>query len=271
MYYNEPTIEHKNQMNISYIKRFLEKVKYFGVRKFYWIFRGIWEHLLDFYIEAFRVHPELTQSLIKRNICRRIISIYGGDEGHNLNLHQFFLGFGIIHYGFVRNIKPTRILCVGSRMGFIPAILALACKDNRKGHVDFVDAGYDRDNVKKNWSGIGFWKKNDPHTHFKHLGISSYITTYVMTTQEFADANPKNRYEYIYIDGDHSYKGVRLDYSLFWPKLQKYGFMVFHDVHVRWTKNLGTFGVWRFWKELKNKHKIIFPFPKESGLGILQK
>lgn len=258
-------------MYISQIKRFLEKVKYFGFRKIYWISRHCWEYFSDFLIDICHFNRDLSQSLIKRHISRMLISIYGGDEGHNLDFQQLFLGFGIIHYALVRNVKPTRILCVGSRMGFIPAILALACKDNRKGHVDFVDAGYDRDNVKKNWSGIGFWKKNDPNKHFKRLGISSHITTYVMTTQEFADSHPKNRYEYIYIDGDHSYKGVLLDYSLFWPKLQKHGFMVFHDVHVKWTKNLGTFGVWRFWKLLKNKHKIIFPFPEESGLGILQK
>ncbi len=258
-------------MNFQLINRILLKYKYFGLRKICFILRRIYEYVSDFLVDTTGIFSINHQSLIKRHVGRLLISEYAGDEGHNTNFQQFFLGFGLIHYSYVRNIKPAHILCVGSRMGYIPAILALACKDNGTGHVDFVDAGYDRDNIKNNWSGTGFWKKNDPNKHFSKLRISNYITTHVMTTQEYADTYPKRTYEYIYIDGDHSYKGVSLDYSLFWPMLSNKGFMVFHDVHVKWTKNLGRFGVWRLWRELKNKNKIIFPFPEDSGLGILQK
>lgn len=253
------------------IVHFLESVKYFGVRKIYWICRHSFERIFDFILDNFGVFSSFSQTLIKRHISRLLLSHYGGDYGHNINSHQFFLGFGLIHYSLVRNIKPSRILCIGSRTGFIPAILGLACKDNGIGHVDFVDAGYDRDDVKHNWSGIGFWRKNVAKKHFRTLKLSDHITTFVMTTQEFAVTLPKKKYEYIYVDGDHSYSGVKLDYSLFWPRLKKNGFMVFHDVHVKWTRNLGRFGVWKLWKELPDKHKIIFPFPSESGLGILQK
>jgi len=62
-----------------------------------------------------------------------------------------------------------------------------------------------------------------------------------------------------------------MDYQLFWPKLEKNGLMVFHDVVAQGYLDKGLFGVWKFWQELKNENKIIFPFPKESGLGILQK
>jgi predicted O-methyltransferase YrrM len=149
----------------------------------------------------------------------------------------------------VRNSKPKRILCVGSRKGFVPAILALACKDNGMGHVDFVDAGYDQDSHDKHWSGIGFWKKTDVSEHFKNIGVHAYITTHVMTTKEYANKTPKKTYQYIYIDGDHSYKGVKLDYSLFWPRLAKYGYMTFHDIVAKGYLDEGLFGVWRFWKE----------------------
>jgi hypothetical protein len=46
--------------------------------------------------------------------------------------------------------------------------------------------------------------------------------------------------------------------------------MLFHDVFVKKDVGLPSFGVWRFWKEIK-KDKIIFPTPKNSGLGIIQK
>lgn len=212
-----------------------------------------------------------TQSLLKRPISRKLITRYNGDDGHNINHTQYFLGFGLIHYALIRNIKPTRILCVGSRKGYIPAILALACKDNGFGKVDFVDAGYDEDSPDKHWSGVGFWKKVLPSAHFSKIHVQKYITTHVMTTQEFADKFPNREYQYIYIDGDHSYEGVTLDYRLFWPKLNKGGFMAFHDVVAHGYLDKGLFGIWKFWKRLRTAHSIILPFPKDSGLGIIQK
>ena len=212
-----------------------------------------------------------SQSLIKRAISRKLIVNYSGDNGHNLNFTQYFLGFGLIHYSFVRNTKPKNILCIGSRKGFIPAILGLACKDNGVGHVDFVDAGYGEETPEKHWSGCGFWKTENAKKHFAKIGVDKYISTYVMTTKEFAIKHPEKKFQYIYIDGDHSYEGVRSDYDLFWPLLEKFGFMSFHDVLVKGYLDKGLFGVWKLWKEIADKNAIVFPFPKESGLGIIQK
>lgn len=242
----------------SLFQNVLASVKYFGLRKlYYWMKTGV-------------RNKQWHQSLLKRGISKTLITQYNGDEGHNINTSQYFLGFGLIHYALVRNTRPKRILCVGSRKGFIPAILALACKDNGVGHVDFVDAGYDETNPEKHWSGVGFWRDVDPVKHFDAIGVSDSITTYVMTTENYANIYPKKRYQYIYIDGDHSYEGVKLDYSLFWPRLDTYGFMSFHDVVARGYLDKGMFGIWKFWKELKG-NKIVFPFPKESGLGFIQK
>lgn len=152
---------------------------------------------------------------------------------------------------------------------------ALACKDNQKGEVDFVDASYDiqdpRDKNRHHF-GQGFWKKNDPKKHFSYFSVSDNITTHIMTSGEFARKYPQRQYEYIYIDGDHSYKGAGLDYKLFWPHLKKRGMMVFHDAD-RQEKIKGVeFNVKKLWQEIKAKNKSWIEFPNEaSGLGILQK
>lgn len=250
---------------------FLETIKWFGFRKLYWSVKRSYSWSKEALINKGIIYPSYQQSFINRSASRKIINTYDGDIGHNINFKQFFLGFGLIHYSFIRNWKPKNILCVGSRKGFIPAVLALACKDNNFGHVDFVDAGYDQDQSTKHWGGIGFWKKYDTKEHFGKIGVSDFITTYVMTTQEYADKFPKKHYQYIYIDGDHSYEGVKFDYSLFWPRLDKQCFMSFHDVVAHGYLDKGLFGVKKFWEELKTTHKIIFPFPKDSGLGIIQK
>jgi Methyltransferase domain len=208
--------------------------------------------------------------IFNRSITRKIISYYDGDGGHLTNLDTGNLGYGFIHYSLILSLKPRRVLCIGSRKGFIPAVCALACAENGQGYVDFVDAGYGP-NDTNHWSGVAWWKKVNPARHFSFLDVNKMLTTYIMTTAEFAATYPKRRYDYIYIDGDHSYEGVMGDWALFWPKLSHRGFMVFHDVVVHQTKNLGVFGAWRAWKKIGNKHAILFPFPKESGLGIIQK
>lgn len=195
---------------------------------------------------------------------------YHAGEGHNTDEKRGFPGFALIHYTFVRNTRPKRILCIGSRRGFIPAVLALACKENGVGHVDFVDAGYGPEEPKKHWSGYGFWKLKESVHHFDILSLSPWITHYLMTTKQFAKTVEK-KYDYVYIDGDHSYDGVKLDYSLFWPRLNAYGFMVFHDVVAKGNVDKGVFGVTRFWKKISSKNAITFPFPKDSGLGLVQK
>lgn len=37
------------------------------------------------------------------------------------------------------------------------------------------------------------------------------------------------RFDYVFIDGDHSYKGVLLDLALYWPLVTSSGLLVFHD------------------------------------------
>jgi hypothetical protein len=217
---------------------------------------------------AKRLFGENRSIIFNRSICRSIIKYYGGDKGHLLNVNTGNLGYGFIHYAFILNHKPRRILCVGSRKGYIPSICALACQENKKGHVDFVDAGYDEKD-KNNWSGIGWWRKTKSDYHFGFLNANKYLRAYIMTTKEFAKKWHFN-YDYIYIDGDHSYEGVKTDYKLFWKRLNKGGFMIFHDVNVKSQRGLPKFGVWKLWEEIKS-NKLTFLNPKHSGLGIIQK
>lgn len=227
---------------------------------------------LGFFLTTNRISKILfgqNRSIIfNRAVTRKVLEYFDGGYGHQADRNTGNLGYGFIHYALILNVKPERVLCIGSKKGFIPAICALACQENKKGVVDFVDAGYGLENPN-NWCGVAWWKRKDPEKHFSFLDINHYLKTYVMTSQEFADLY-NFKYQYIYIDGDHSYEGIKKDYQLFWPRLTKSGFMAFHDVTVKKQPKLPPFGVWKFWEELHSTYKTIFP-KSESGLGILQK
>jgi hypothetical protein len=191
-------------------------------------------------------------------------------KGHQADPKNGNLGYGWFHYSFIRILKPKNILCIGSRYGFIPAVLAQACKDNNFGHVDFVDAGFDETN-RNGWTGVGFWKTKYGRETFIKFGLKKWIKLYVTTTSVYEGKNKIKRYGYIYIDGDHSYGGVKTDYKLFWPKLLDNGFMAFHDISILTPKPEGIYGVNKLWQNIiKGKAYLVFDY-KESGLGIIQK
>lgn len=215
-----------------------------------------------------------------KNIQNFIDTYAKKDNWHQIDRATGNLGYGWIHYALIRVFHPQGVLCIGSRYGYAPAICALACKDNQGGCVDFVDAGYDqadpRHNIKLganqsvHWGGVGFWKKTDVSKHFGQFGLTPYISFFLTTSNLFAASHPIKQWQYIYLDGDHSYEGVRSDFNLFFPKLSKGGCIVFHDIY---TKHLGgmPYGVHRFWKELKSKKRYhCLEVPGACGVGIIQ-
>ena len=213
-------------------------------------------------------------------LTKNIIRHYGADyrwndeKSQNLNKKTNNLGYGLVHYSLIRNFRPKRILCVGSMYGFIPYMMARACEENKKGKVDFVDAGFDinkkSDNIKHSF-GQGFWRNVDLQKHFSYLLDNKYIETFVMTTAEFAKKN-KEKYDFIYLDGDHTYEGGKLDLKLFWPRLKTDGFLCYHDIHFKKILAGITFGYWKVWEELSiSKRFKIEVSNNYSGLGFVQK
>jgi predicted O-methyltransferase YrrM len=178
----------------------------------------------------------------------------------------------------VRNQRPKKVLCVGSMYGYIPYMLAKACQDNGYGSVDFVDANRDmksNKNKKNHFYGQGFWQRKNLEKHFDYFLDKKYIKIHVTKTKNFANKYPKKKYDLIYLDGDHSYKGAKLDLKLFWPKLNKDGFMCFHDIHLVFPDIMGVeYSYKKFWEELMKKQTYQYKFELSnhySGLGFLQK
>jgi hypothetical protein len=259
------------------IKNFYHSIKLnLGIKTF---FEQKFKQINDF---ADRFGAQLTLSLHRitsKILVKKINDYYGADyswgdeKSQNLDLKHDNLGYGLYHYTLIRNQRPENILCVGSMYGFIPFMMAQACQANNYGTVHFVDAGFDiesEQNPDNHFFGQGFWKKINPEKHFSYLLDSNYIKTYVMTSQDYHQQDSL-KYDYIYLDGDHTYQGAKRDVINFWPKLNQDGFLCFHDIHLEGEHWGLKFGYHKIWKELKD-----YPYKFElsnhySGLGFLQK
>jgi hypothetical protein len=209
----------------------------------------------------------------KRRVAEFVKYFAREDNWHHLDLKNGGLGYGWIHYSLIRLLQPKRVLCIGSKWGFIPAVCAMACRDNGRGRVDFVDAGYNIDEYGgpgEHWGGVGWWKKCDPKKYFGRFGLEKYIKLYVMKSEEFKKIDKSSEYGYVHIDGDHSYFGVKKDFENFWPQVKKGGFLAIHDIGSPDIHGL-EYGTRKFWIELKNKSNTFFEIMENPGLGVVQK
>jgi cephalosporin hydroxylase len=79
--------------------------------------------------------------------------------------------------------------------------------------------------------------------------------------------------DFLFIDGDHSYEGVKRDYELFKDLVRPGGYIAFHDVVPHTRPRVFKSEVDKLWDELKPsfKHTEIIADPKQgwAGIGVL--
>lgn len=215
-------------------------------------------------------------SLEDQDVITKIQNMFspGGEHKHEHNSDLTTLGFGCIHYSLVKNIKAKKVLAIGSRYGFIPACIALALRSNKRGKLDFVDANFndDKDGLNKGYGGVGYWNKNKKGS-FDEYDIGKHVDMHIMTTKEFFSTNVigKTKYDYIYIDGDHSYNGFRYDFEEALKRLSKTGIISCHDVLVEEGTRGYKFGVGKFLSEIDRNQYSVITIPVWPGISLIQK
>jgi predicted O-methyltransferase YrrM len=79
--------------------------------------------------------------------------------------------------------------------------------------------------------------------------------------------------DFIFIDGDHSYNGVKRDFELYSPLVRKDGIIAFHDIAKPVPGSVE--GVYKFWQEIIQNHeyKEIIKDVNQgwAGIGLLYK
>ena len=102
----------------------------------------------------------------------------------------------------------------------------------------------------------------------------------IETVRAVSDCLPEGKLDVLYLDGDHSYEGIKTDFELFTPLVKPGGMIVFHDIVPDFKTRFGiettsyTGGVPQFWQELKAVHQNVEELVEDSaqdgyGIGIL--
>jgi len=81
----------------------------------------------------------------------------------------------------------------------------------------------------------------------------------------------------LFIDGDHSYEGVSLDFEMYAPLVRIGGLVCFHDIVLHFlhavtlSPFVSTVGVHRLWRELPGrKHELVGEPSWWGGIGIVE-
>lgn len=77
--------------------------------------------------------------------------------------------------------------------------------------------------------------------------------------------------DYLFIDGDHSYEGVKRDFELYSALVRPDGIVAFHDIVEGPGERVG--GVPRFWREIRSQYRfkefVHDPLQQGMGIGVL--
>ena len=74
--------------------------------------------------------------------------------------------------------------------------------------------------------------------------------------------------DFLFIDGDHTYEGVRKDFEMYGKLVVKGGVIAFHDIVPGPPESVG--GVPKFWNEIKHSFNYVEFVKdwKQGGYGI---
>jgi len=95
-------------------------------------------------------------------------------------------------------------------------------------------------------------------------GDSHDLTTYQRVKKILAG----KKLDFLFIDGDHTYEGVKKDFETYSSLVRQGGIISFHDIVPGSPENVG--GVPKFWNEIKHRYKYreIVKDWKQNGYGI---
>jgi hypothetical protein len=154
------------------------------------------------------------------------------------------MGDGIIVYSLIQHMRAKNCVCIGSGGGFIPRIMTQA-------RIDLYEQKIFDGNNDWNWGDVGatyivdacngiggpndldneesFYRKNFHPRFIKDTSENAYYNFFV----------PQDiKIDVLFIDGDHSYEGVKKDFELYSKILSDNGLIIIHDTDGDYEESL---------------------------------
>jgi len=156
---------------------------------------------------------------------------------------DYHLGDGLLIYSIISYMRAKTCVCLGSGGGFVPRIMTQA-------RIDLYETNIFEGKKEFNWGDIGTTYLVDAANgiggQVNYLDESSFFRSnffprFINDTTENAYYNffikEDIKIDYLHIDADHSYQGVKKDFELYSKILSPNGIISIHDTDINFTEN----------------------------------
>lgn len=169
-------------------------------------------------------------------------------------------------HGLVRSLQPETCVEIGSAQGWSTCHVGLALRENVRGKLYAIDP-----HMPTAWNDPGAVASLPILQHnLRMCGITPYVEVIRATSQEAARCWT-HPIDLLFVDGDHSYEGVKRDWELFSPHLTPFGVAVIHDS--TWElhgPNRPDMGVPRFLEDMRLAGYPLITLDRDCGLTLVQ-
>jgi hypothetical protein len=208
------------------------------------------------------------------------------------------MGDGLLVYSIIQHMRAKICVCIGSGGGYIPRIMTQARIDLHKQNIFEGNGDYNWGDIGASYvvdacNGVGgpndldneesFYRTNFNPRFIKSTSVDAYYDFFIRQDIKI---------DVLWIDGDHSYEGVKTDFELYSKIMSDNGIIIIHDTDENYEetlivsedakKNHYRFdGPAKFVKELEknsnynliNLHnfRILMDKPSSSGITIINK
>ncbi len=215
----------------------------------------------------------LTKEIIRRGLRTAGFELRRIETGSLLDLQSLEISSGLgdsawLLFGLVRSMKPTTCVEIGSARGKSACFIGAALRENRSGTLYAIDPHC-----------LTSWNDTDSIDTYDLLLQNlrrADVVDYVKIIRQPSDQVAQNWHlpiDMIFIDGDHSYEGVKRDWEYFSRFVQPFGIVVFHDT--LWDlkpdrRYRPDMGVPRFVDELRQSGYPVTTLDRDFGVSIAQ-
>lgn len=174
-----------------------------------------------------------------------------------------------ILYGLTRSMKPEVCVEIGSARGRSACFIGMALNENGLGKLFAIDP-----HTQTSWND-----NESVHTYdimrqnLVRLGVAEQVEILRQTSEQAAKSWSRP-IDLLFIDGDHSYEGVKRDWDLFVPHVRDFGIVIFHDTlwelkpDPSWSR--ADMGVPRFVEELRQQGFPVVTLDRDRGVSLVQ-
>jgi len=169
----------------------------------------------------------------------------------------------------VRDLKPEVIVEIGTRKG---GTLFTWCRYTKASKIISIDlpggihgGGYPHQKQK-------LYKSFVMDQQGREVALLQEDSHKEETLQKLKKELNGKKIDFLFIDGDHTFKGVKQDFDMYSPLVREGGLVAFHDIIPNKTQNpdAATIEVPEFWQSIKNnyRHKEFIESPEQKSMGI---